>query len=237
MTAIPCVASVPDTTCAAIKNTYTAIQATDKDAKTTMTLTFNMPIVKDEKVLALMTDKANAVEGAAWATMAVEGGKSGWASAWKKAAGVMTGPASSAWECEGDATKIVDTNKDAAAIMKACKAGACSSDKAMAAWMKTNKCKVVVEKAAMWTGGAMKMDAKTGTSMSMTAASSADGKVANTWNMAGKYQANMGMYGCNKGCKAVSVAAITGWFPIVATVAGATTLAASAAVATAALMF
>lgn len=83
----------------------------------------------------------------------------------------------------------------------------------------------------------MAMDAEKGSSFSMSAASSADGKVENTWNMAGKYQANLGMYGCNKGCKAVSLSAMSGWFPIVETVTGAATLAASAAVATAALMF
>ena len=237
MTAIPCVASVPDTTCAAIKKTYTAIQSADKDGKTSMTLTISMPNVEDAKVKALMEDKANTAEGAAWAGLSVEGGKSGWASAWKKAAGAMTGPTSVKWECETDMTKIVDDKKDAASIKKACAKGACSSDASMAAWMKKNKCKIVAEPKPMWTGGAMTMDAKKGASMSMTAASSADGKVANTWNMAGKYQASMGMYGCNKGCKAVSVAAMTGWFPIVATTAGAAALAASATVATAALMF
>merc|ERR1719253_1538484 len=232
MTAIPCLPAVPDTTCAALKKSYTAIQSADKDGKTTMTLTISMPVVEDAKVKALMEDKKN-TDGAAWAALAVEGGKSGWAMGWKKTAGAMTGPASSKWECEGDMTKVVDADwKDAASIIKACKGGACSSDAAMADKMKANKCKTVVEAKPMWTGGAMTMDAKKGSSMSMSAASSADGKVANTWNMAGKYQANMGMYGCTKSCKAVTVAAVTGWWPIVATTAGAATLVASATVAT-----
>ena len=85
----------------------------------------------------------------------------------------------------------------------------------------------------------MAVDAKTkATTFSMVAASSADGKVENTFNMAGKYQANLGGYGCSKSCKAVTVATMSGWFPIAETVAaGAAALAASATVATAALMF
>lgn len=107
MTAIPCAASVPDTACAAIKNTYTAVQSTDKDAKTSMTITISMPVNKDEKVKALFEDKAM-VEGAAWAAIVAEGGKSGWSSAWKTMAGAVTGPASSRWNCEKDVTKVVN---------------------------------------------------------------------------------------------------------------------------------
>merc|ERR1711957_1009590 len=124
------------------------------------------------------------------------------------------------WKCEvNQITKRIYWLRDARSFATGCKKGACQSDKAIASELKEDKCGVD-SNAIAW-----------------VAPASADGRKRNTMNLSGKYSYSMGEYACTRKCARVTMATYSGWFPIVVTATGAATLAASAAVATGALMF
>merc|ERR1712195_115904 len=236
MTAIPCILSIPATACDAMKSTISAVSSVDKDAKSIITMTIAAPNVTDKDIKALKEDPKN-TDGTMWATTSSADGLTGTGSLWSKAAGKWAAPVNVGWKCGvNQITQKEAWKADAKAFAAACKGGDCTGKKAMEKKNAADKCEVDTN-AIKWNGGAMTADAKTGVSMSMVASASADGKAANTWNLGAKYSAMMGGYYCTKDCKAVTLATYSGWFEIAVTAAGATTLAASAAVATAALMF
>ena len=238
MTAVPCVPLIPlASVCEGVKNTYTAISSTDKDAKAVITLAFNMPVEAADSANAKLRADVTNTDGAMWSTLSAADGMTGSSSLTDMEAGKYGTPKQTTWKCEvNQLTKKIDWLADPKAITSGCKKGACHSDKAIAAELKEDKC-VADTNAIAWVGGAMVVDAKTGTTITAVAPTSADGKAANTWNLAAKYSAHMGGYLCTAKCAKVTMAAHSGWFELAVTAAGATTLAASAAVATAALMF
>jgi hypothetical protein len=238
MTAVPCASSFPASAklCEEKVMTYTAVPATDKDGKMTLTVAMVATEPKGEAAVKLAADKT-AVAGQSWISWANADQTQGETAMFTmSAAGAAADAANSGlWKCAastGDIKMLADDKAWAT-----CAKGKCIADYQKLAAAKPYLCAADADSKSVWGSAGYAADAeKKTTTFTAVANGSADGKTAGTINMTEpKYSMMMGAYACTKDCKKVIMGGHSGWFAVEIT-AGASALVAAASVATVAAL-
>jgi uncharacterized cupin superfamily protein len=238
MSAVPCASSYPASAklCEEKTMTYTAVPATDKDGKMTLTVAVVNTVPKGEEALKLMNDKT-AVSGKGWISWANADQTQGESAMFTMTNGAAAADAANSglWKCAasvGDMKALADDK-----AWESCAKGKCLADMQKVLAAKPYLCAEDKESKSVWGSAGYSADAEKKTStFTAVANGSADGKTAGTINMTEpKYSMMMGAYACTKDCKKVVMGGHSGWFAVEIT-AGASALVAAASVATVAAL-